>query len=475
MAPIPFPMTSSPGKPVQAGAGRLINCRYALLPTGARAPGKWQRAPGLRSFGASPQAGHRGQIVVGSALYAAFANNVTRFDSAGTAVSVGTLNGTAKVFWARNNRLPTPDLVVVDPDNGASVVTVSSVASYPDADVGAPNSVCFLDGYFFFSYGDGSCIASDLNSTAINPLTSIKCEGNPDGLLRAIPFRDLYLAGTASIEVWRNTAETAPAFPFSRVTVIPRGLIGRHAITGFEDGIGKALVFVGNDRRVHLLDGYTPTPVSTLDVDYAIASFIEAGGDPGAIEMFPYALGGHSAVVLRCPAWCWVFDLDALSWHERASYLSPTWRATGAINAFGKWIAGDASSGNLLEISEFACDEAGTPLIFQLESGPVTAFPNRVAVAQASFDVAQGVGIATGSDPAQTEPTLFISYSDDAGDTWSTPRARKLGRQGERPQPIKLTRCGAAGVGGRRWRLIVSDAVDVNVFGGDQLAEVRMA
>jgi hypothetical protein len=473
MSAIPFPTTSAPGKHPHDSAGRLINCRYAQLPNGARAPGKWQRAPGLRSFGTTAQSGNRGQIVVGSTLYAAFANNVTRFDSLGVATSVGTLNGTAKVFWARNNRLPTPDLVVVDPDNGAAVVTASSVTGYPDADVGAPNSVCFLDGYFFFTYGDGGCIASGLNATTINPLTSIKCEGNPDGLLRAIPFRDLYLAGTASIEVWRNTAETAPAFPFSRVSVIPRGLIGRYAVAGFEDGIGKGLVFVGNDRRVHLLDGYSPTPISTLDVDRAIASFVEAGGDPAAIEMFSYVVDGHAAIVMRCPDWCWVFDFDALAWHERVSYLSPSWRASSAINAFGKWIAGDSKSGNLVEISQFARDELGEPLIFLIESGPVSAFPGRIAVTQATFDVTQGVGLPTGSDPMQTDPTIFISYSDDGGITWSLPRARKLGRQGERPRPIKLTRCGAAGIGGRRWRLTVSDAVDVDVFGGDQLAEVR--
>jgi len=475
MAPIPFPFTSSPGKRPQDSAGRLINCHYALLPAGARAQGKWRRSPGLRAFAESAQTGHRGHIIVGSTLYTAFANNVTRFDSAGVATSVGVLDGTSSVFWARNNRLPTPDLVVVDPENGASVVSVSSVAPYPDSDVGAPNSVCFLDGYFFFTYGNGACVASALNSTDIDPLASIKCEGNPDGLLRAIAFRDLYLAGSASIEVWRNTAEPPPAFPFSRVSVIPRGILARNAIAGFEDGIGKGIVFVGNDKRVHVLEGYTPTPISTLDVDRAIASFLETGGDPNAIEMFSYVIDGHACIVMRCPAWAWVFDLDTFYWHERASYLSPTWRATGAVNAFGTWIAGDTRSGNLLEISEFARDELGDPLVFQLESGPVTAFPGRAAVAFASFDVMQSVGIATGSDPTQSDPTLFISYSPDGGETWSPPRARKLGRQGARPQAIKVTRCGSLGPAGRRWRLTVSDPVDVEVFGGDQSAEIRTA
>jgi hypothetical protein len=473
MAPIPFPTSSSPGKRPHDSAGRLINCCYTRLPNGARAPGKWQRAPGLRQWSTTAQSGPRGQIAVGSTLYAAFANNVTRFDSAGVATAVGTLNGISKVFWARNNKVPTPDIVVVDPANGASLVTTSSVSSYPDADVGAPSSVCFLDGYFFFSYGDGTCIASALNSTAINPLTAIKCEGKPDGLLRAIAFSDLYLAGTDSIEVWHDTAETSPAFPFSRVKVIPRGIIGRYAISGFEDGIGKAIIFVGNDKRVYLLDGYTPSPISTLDVDRAIAEFVEAGGDAASIEMFPYVVDGQSCIVMRSPAWTWVFDLDSLAWHERASYLKPTWRATGAINAFGKWLAGDALSGKLLEISEFARGEAGDPLPWTIESGPVTAFPNRMAVGQASFDLTQGVGIAGGLDPVETDPSVAISYSDDSGQTWSAPRLRKLGRQSEKPRPLKVAKCGSAGIAGRRWRLEVSAAVDVELFGGDQSAELR--
>jgi hypothetical protein len=403
---------------------------FAKLVQPARAPGKIQR-PGLRAFATSGQTGPRGQIIVGSTLYAAFANNVTRFDSAGVATSVGTLNGTSKVFWARNNKVPTADIVVVDPSNGASIVTASAVSAYPDVDVGAPNSVCFLDGYFFFTYGDGSCIASGLNSTAINPLTAIKCEGKPDGLLRAVPFTDLYLAGTDSIEVWHDTAETAPAFPFSRLKVIPKGIIGRYAISGFEDGIDKGIMFVGSDKRVYVLDGYTPTPISTLDVDRDIATFVEAGGDPSTIELFPYVLDGHSCVVMRSTAWTWVFDFDEMAWHERKSYLAKYWRATGAIHAFNKWICGDSTAGNLLEISEFARDEVGSPLVWTVESAPVTAFPARQAVKSATLDMTQGVGIATGVDPVQTDPKVLISHSDDGGQTWSVPRERHLGRQSE--------------------------------------------
>ena len=475
MVEIPFPLNSAPGKHPHEGAGRMINAYWEPLQPGARAPRVWRRAPGLRAWATTANSGPRGCLLVGAALYAAFAGNVSRFDVSGARTQVGHLAGAAKVFWARNLKSPTPDVVVVDPENGAFLVTSSGVAAYPDADLPAVNSVCFIDGYFMFTTGDGRCFASALNDTAINASTFVTAEGRPDGLWRAIASTDLYLAGPDSIEVWHDTAEAAPAFPFSRVIVIPKGLIGRYAISGFEIGIDKGITFVGSDRVVYALDGYSPRKVSTPDVDRAIGDFIENGGDATSIEMFPHVVGGHSCVVTRCAAWSWVFDLDTGSWFERKSHLAPNWRATGAVNAFNKWIAGDTKTGDLVEISEHAHNEIGEPLMWTVESGPVSAFPNRMAVARAAFDVARGVGIATGADPIQTDPTIAISHSDDGGLTWCVPRIRKLGRQAEGRGAVKVTRTGSTGMQGRRWRLQVSDPVDVELTGGDMSAEPRSA
>ena len=58
--------------------------------------------------------------------------------------------------------------------------------AYPDTDVGSPNSVTFGDGYFFFTYGNGQVIASDLNATSINPLSTIQINAACDGCVRGI-------------------------------------------------------------------------------------------------------------------------------------------------------------------------------------------------------------------------------------------------------------------------------------------------
>jgi hypothetical protein len=474
-APIPFPVTSAPGKNVHDSAGRLINCSAEDLVNGARSQTVWRRTPGLTAFKLAAVSGWRGGLVVGGLLYAAFSGSsgkVYNYTSGGVETLMGNLPGTRKVFWARNNQSP-PDVVVVDPDNGArQVTTAPSVIAYPDADVGSPNSVCFLDGYFFFTNGAGMVLASDINSTNINPLNFINVYGNPGGLFRAIPFGVLYLMGSTTIEPWQNTANPE-GFPFTRVTVIPRGLLGRYAVTGWEPGFGKGLYIVGDDRKVYSLQGYTPVAVSTPDVDRAIASYIDGGGDNDSVELFPYVERGHHYVVLRMPTSTWTFSLDTLRWHERQSYLQQTWRAYGAVNAFGKWLAGDTTSNNILQITEQVQTELGQDIPFDIYSGPVTAFPNRLRVSQATFDIARGVGMATGTDPIQTDPRIYISWTDDAGMNWSNPVERKLGRQARNVAPVRVNRAGYTKDQGRRWRLTVYDPVQVELTGGKMSAELR--
>jgi len=474
-AAIPFPVTSAPGKNVHDSAGRLINCYAEDLVNGARSRTVWRRAPGLNSFKVPTAAGWRGGIVVGGVLYAAFtglSGRVSSFTSAGAETTLGSQAGSKKVFWARNNKIP-PDVVFVDPDNGAfQVTTAPSVISYPDPDVGAPNSVCFLDGYFFFTNAAGNCIASGINATTINPLDFITVQGNPGGLLRAIPYGELYLMGSTTIEPWQNTANPT-AFPFSRVKVIPRGLLGRYAVTGWEPGFGKGIIFVGDDKQVYILVGYSPQPISTPDVERAISNYIDGGGDVDNIEMFPFVTNGRSYAVLRMPTATWVFDIDALRWHERTSYLQTTWRAYAAVNAFGKWLAGDSTATNILEITEQLQTELGQDIMFDIWSGPVTTFPNRLRVSQVTIDIARGVGVTVGPDPIQTNPRCYISWSDDAGMSWSAPIERLLGRQATNFFPVRVNRVGQTKDQGRRFRIQVFDPVQVELTGGKMSAEIR--
>src|SRR5260221_633784 len=124
--PIPFPLSSAPGASAQESAGRLINC-YAE-PLGKVIEAKkgfapprvvWRKSPGLSLFGASGQAGFRGSILVANTLYAAWSGKVSTFTSLGVeTLLTGALTGIEKIFFARNNKVGSPDVVCVAPGTG---------------------------------------------------------------------------------------------------------------------------------------------------------------------------------------------------------------------------------------------------------------------------------------------------------------------------------------------------------------------
>lgn len=473
---IPFPLSSAPGANPQESAGRLINC-YAeplgKVVNASKAPPQivWRKAPGLTQFGTSANTGFRGAILVDNTLYTAWSGKASRYNSAGTETAItGTLTGTEKVFWARNNAA-TPDIVCVAPGTGAFTVTSSNVTTFADTDVGAPNCACFMDGYFIFSYGDGTLQASGLNAVSIATTDKTKAQSKSGGLTRCLAYNgQLYALGPNFGEVYSNTANPT-GFPFTRSYVLQRGIIGPYAAAGHEDGFGSALIWVADDNSVVQHNGSpNPLKISPPDLDRLIAGV----SDKTTLEASVYIAGGHPRWRITCATFTWDFDIGSQKWHEMASYGQARTRAIRGVSAFGKWITGDTQGGRLLYIDTAAYGELTNPLVYQIESGPVSNFPYRTRVARANFNFVVGVGIATGSDPDQTRPTVGISWSDDGGVTWSSEFVRELGAQST-PQVITMLRTGQTGVQGRRWRLKVSSAVYVGFMGGTQTTELRRA
>lgn len=437
---------------------------------GGRAPAVRHRSPGLVNFGTTARSGCRGFLEVSGTLYAAFGSQLEKFSSSGGAsTNVGALNGTKKGFFARNNAA-TPDKVFVDPDGNIYTFTPSATTSGFDSDLPAPNSVTSLDGYLVFTIGDGRCFATDLNAVTVNALSFGKAEAKPDSLVRGVTWGSkLLLCGNQSIEVW--TDQALSPFPFGRSEVIPRGLAGPYAITGFQDGFSKGVFWVGDDNAVYRLDGYTPTKISSPDLD----GLIESVSDKTQLEMCSYISRGHAFIELSSNTWTWVFNANNEKWHERKKYLGERSRISNTYYAFSKWLCGDTETGNVQQIINTAQDEVSDPLVCEVWSSPVQKFPARVRVATAWFDFSVGVGNAEGLDPIATDPKVEISWSDDGGETWSTPRIRKLGRQSVGLTRIRVNQCGVSGSQGRIWKVAMSDPVHFGLIGGEMSAELRAA
>jgi len=456
---VPWPLSTAPGGSPQESGGRLINC--SAEPLGKENPLQvvWRRQAGLSLFANLALAGFRGGILVNNLAYIAVGGFIVTVDDTGTVSVAGALPGTDRVTFARDNE-GTPAIQCVSPANGAFAVTSSSVTPFNGGGVlPAPSWVASQDGYFFWGIGDGRVFAAGPNSTALNALTFITVQSRATGnLLRGVPYQGLmWFFASEFCEVWSDQAIPFPAFPYSRYAVIDKGLLGRNAIAGWEDGFGQ-LLFVGNDNGVYSLNGPAPQKVSPPDLDRLISQV----SDPNTLIAFVYTASGKSYWVLQSPTWCWELNLNSQKWNERESLsggLSGVWRANGSLSAFNKWLIGDALSDGLLYIDPTVQQEVGTPLRSRMESAPVVDFPNRAVIARFDGNFVTGVGQSAGTTQTAQAPQCSIQCSRDGGTTWDNPRLRALGAQADSRRRVYATRFGQATNHGPRFRIDISDEV----------------
>lgn len=406
---IPFPLSSFPGANPQEGSGRLINAYAEPLGEPGKpsspAPQVWRGTAGLTQFALTAENNYRGGLQVKGLVYEAFASNVVTIDQTGAVVTVlGNMLGTKKVSIARN-QAANPDVVAVDPDNGAFAWTAAGVPNAPVAYNGGgnlpqPNSVAFQDGYFFFTIGDGRVFASALNALTQNALTFTTLQAKSDvTLLRGIPFSGLMLFfTTGSCEVQQDAANPAPAYPYARITILETSLVQSAAIAGWENGFGE-LLYVASDYGVYWITAgsLSPIKVSPPDLDRLIEAQVKAGNQ---LEAGTQVYGGRKFWDISSPAWSWEFNIVTRKWHEKQSWKAGVYgraRATCGHPAFNKWLVGDQQGGKIHVVDDTSFTEDGSPLLYRLESGPVKGFPQQAAIARADFDFDFGTAQIVGN------------------------------------------------------------------------------
>jgi hypothetical protein len=461
---IPFPLSTFPGSTPQESAGRLINCHAEPLGPGGPSKAAYHRQPGLSQFAVTGQTGYRGGLIVNNLAYEIFSGNASTVDTNGVVTSLGALPGTGKISIARNQAAPNPNIVVVDTANGAFDLTSGAPVAYTGAgNLPAPVAVAFQDSYFHFLIADCRIFASGVNALTQNSQTFVKMQSRADAVgQRVIAFAGLLFGFMdTGCEVWQDTAQPAPAYPYSRLVVIPYGLLQRTAIAGFEAGF-DTLLWIAQDYGVYILPygSLEPTKVSPPDLDRLIQAQNKAGN---VLEASVYAFAGKKFWTLSSPAWTWEFNLGSKQWNERTSLVTATgiegrWRATGGHPAFGKWLMGDTQGGTLAFLDDTVITELGAPMLRRIESSPVADFPNRLRVARADFNYSTGAGIATGAAPNIVNPSVAVSWSDDDGINWQNPILRSLGLQGKSFRTrISVKNTGMSGPQARRWRLDDTD------------------
>ena len=458
LLPISLGLQSNPARFKQGGSAVLINCFAEQVGEEGKTPWHVYASDGLGGYAnlADANGGVRQSVEVDGVLYVVAGVRVYKIKTDQTVTLIGSMNisTTAPVYMERNRRT-VPDIAIVC-DGLMYYVRADALAQVTDVDLLAPTSLSFVDGYFVIGTANNTWqIGAIDDASAWDPLDFTRADANPDAVIAVAAMQSqAVIFGEVSTEFWRNTGNAD--FAFERVTSIDVGCLAPGSIQSLE----QTLAFVANDRTVRMLQGYTANRVST----HAVERDIESLSDRTLIKSATWVKDGHTFYSITSTSWTWVFDTVTALWHKRMSYGQNYWRVSTVTFFDGKLIAGDLDSGKLYEMSAAFADEAGDPLVMEVITPPVHAFPSRLRTNTLYIDMERGVGTGQG-DSQDITPSVMVDWSEDGGATFGNERQLPIGEQGKATTRIRAHRLGIAPENGRVYRFRVSAKVRRGFYG----------
>lgn len=367
--------------------------------------------PGLVQF-ADLGAALRGEHRMGNTLYVVSGTSLYAVTSNGTSTRVGAISGSGPVRMADNGS----ELAICAAPTGyvLSGGNITTPAGLPQV-----SDVAFIDGYFVWSiYNSDQAIYSDLYAgTSYDPLDVFTAEGSPDGLRGVVNnHRELLMAGTDTFEIFYDAGGADNVFERQGNAFIERGCLARDTL----QKIDNSVIFLGDDKIVYRLDGYTPIRISTHAIEYHLRNADETA------SAFVYTQEGHKFYMLTVADGTFGYDVATGAWHRRQSWQLDTYRVGFAEDAWNKVILGDRYTGKLYIPSLDVNDEDGELIEVGIELPTLEASRQRVTMY--AFEVYCETGVGTDAVP---NPQIMLRYSDNGGRTWSNELWRSLGGIGD--------------------------------------------
>lgn len=425
----------------KASIQRAVNLYLSKMEAAGKSAYILQSVPGL-ILRATVSGEYRGSIETNDRAFMVYGSTLYEISSTYVLTARGTL---ATFSGAVSMAYGVTQVVVVDGPSGYVFTLATNVfTQITSAAFSGATTVDFADNYFTLTKdrsGQQFQITSINDALTIDALDFASAEGSPDDLVGHLVVQaGILLFGTLTCELWVNTG--AADFPFerSRGSGFQVGLMAAASLKLVDNGP----MWIGRDKSgsgiVYRLIGGQPSRVSNQAVEQALQSstaLTEA-------RAWCYQDKGLTFYAINAPGLTstWVYEISTGAWAERndidslGQYMAG--RVTGSLFAFGKHLAGDAA-GKVYEWSETTYTNAGDVLIRERTS-PHEAVPGRVRQFFSQFYA----DVTTGGAAQSIDPMVELSYSDDAGKSWSNPLLRSLGKAGEILARLLWTRLGAS-------------------------------
>lgn len=458
MARLPVAIQSYRHRYLTISAQRCLNWFAEQEPRDAKSPLALLPTPGLRLFATLTTGPIRGMHVSGAYLYCVAGAGVYKVAVDGTVTPIGAVADGGPVDMDDNGT----QLGIVVPDTGQMwFITLAddTITQVTDEDFVSASSICVVNSFTICPRVDTTTFAISASSdmAAWDALDFASAETNSDNIQRVRSIDgNLWIFGERSIEIWAGSSN--PDFPFERLSggYISRGTAARFSVATR----GGVPFWLGDDRVVYRAEGTNPVRISTHAIEQAIAGYGVVSDAVG----FVYEQEGHVFYVLSFPTGgdTWVYDTITNVWHERESEgdaYGGTWRVPLAIAYGGAIIAGDKLDGRLYVVDPTTFDEVGQEIIRVAAMAPIQNEGKTLFFPLFELDAQTGVGLVTGQG---AEPTIWLTWSDDGGRTWSNEHYASLGPIGAHETRVRWNRLGRSR--DRVFRVQMSDPVGTTLL-----------
>ena len=417
---------------------RSINCMVEQLPQEGASPNMLLPTPGIKSFGTAGNGtlGERGTWKMAEVLYVVYANSLYSVDNLGVAKRLGEVPGIERVIMFDNG---TQLVIVADNlthfySNRTSTFGTINHASFLESSSGT-----YLEGYFLFAtknsnkiffIGPFDDVTGEVDFDAFDATDSFLALTTPGNVVRIFSDqKELWIFKSDASEVWQPVASIVLPFAQLDGATTTRGILTKHAI----DKNDNTIIWVSNDFKTYIANGYIPTPVSTTAMAFEILNY----ADSSDAYIHTWDEGDHKLVGVWfiTEGMTWVFDFTTGKWHERASEGLASgkkyWRATSVIRCYGKTLVGDREGADIGELDFATFTEYGTEMQLIRVGQTFHAEGSQFSLDRIQVLCEAGVGLTTGQG---SDPKIILALSKDYGKTYGNQKPRSLGKIGERTQ-----------------------------------------
>jgi len=324
-----------------------------------------------------------------------------------------------------------------------------------------------VDNYFVYNRPDTQQWGS---SNILSPISSNLAfsskDGAPDNIVSMIvDHREVYLLGEVSSEVWIDSGLFPFAFQRIPGTSTQHGIAAKFSVARLGNSFAYLSKNIRGDGQVMMMNGYTPTRIST----HAVENSIE-GGYLNDARAWTYLIEGHEVYVVSFPTLdlTWAYDIATGMWHK--------WLWVDSNNVFhrhrgnchthfqGINLVGDHSNGQVYMLDPSNYTDNGEEIRRIRRAPHLISDYQRQYFSELQIHFQPGVGLPDGS-----APQAMLRWSDDGGSTYSNEHWTTIGVQGAYKNRAIWRRLGQSR--DRIFEVVVTDPINAVITAANLKAE----